>query len=112
MRDDCPKRGDVYWVRLDPTDGKEINKTRPCLVISSDVANRSELIVVAPITSNIERIFPRIEVQITLNERPGKIIPRQMRAIDRTKRLGKKIGVISTEEMKRVDDAIRLILGL
>jgi mRNA interferase MazF len=109
---DYPKRGDIYWVRLDPTDGKEINKTRPCLVISSDIANRSELIVVAPISSNVERVFPRIEVKITLDGKFGKIIPRQMRSIDRTKRLGKKIGALSTEEMKLIDDALRIILGL
>ncbi len=112
MKDDYPRRGEVYWVRLDPTDGKEINKTRPCLVISSDIANRSELIVVAPVTSNVERVFTRIEVQITLKGKPGKIIPRQMRCIDRTKRLGKKIGSLSMEEMKLIDDAIKLILGL
>ncbi len=112
MKDDYPKRGDVFWVRLDPTDGKEINKTRPCLVISSDIANRSELIVIAPITSNVERVFPRIEVKIILDGKPGKIIPRQMRSIDRTKRLGNKIGAISSEEMKLIDDAIRLILGV
>lgn len=53
MKNELPKRGDVYWVRLDPTDGKEINKTRPCLIISADIANRSELIVIAPITSNL-----------------------------------------------------------
>lgn len=112
MKNDYPRRGDVYWVRLDPSDGKEIKKTRPCLIISSDIANRSELIVIAPITSNVDRIFPRIEVQITLNGQSGKIIPRQMRSIDRTKRLGKRIGSISLEEMKCVDDAIKVILGL
>ncbi len=113
MKDDCyPKRGDVYWVRLDPTDGKEIKKTRPCLVISSNIANRSELIVVAPMTSNVERISPRIEVEISLNDMPGKIVPRQIRCIDRNRQLGKKIGSITSEEMKFVDDALRLILGL
>ncbi len=112
MKNDFPKRGDVYWVRLDPTDGIEINETRPCLVVSSDIANHSELIVVAPITSNIERVFPRIEVKITVGGKPGKVVPRQMRAIDRTKRLGTKIGSISLEEMKQVDAAMRLILGL
>jgi len=112
MNNEYPKRGDVYWVRLDPSDGKEIKKTRPCLVISSDVANRSELIVVAPITSNVERIFPKIEVKISLNGKVGKIIPRRLKAIDRSKRLGKKIGTITNEEMKLIDDALRLILGL
>lgn len=112
MKNDYPKRGDICWVRLDPSDGKEIKKTRPCLVISSDIANRSELIVVAPITSNVERVFPRIEVKINLKGKPGKIIPRQMRSIDRSKRLGQKIGALSQEEMKLIDNAIRLILGL
>lgn len=112
MKNDYPKKGDIYWVRLDPTDGKEINKTRPCLVISTDIANRSELIVVAPITSNVDRVFPRIEVKITLNGKPGKVIPRQMRSIDRNRRLGDKIGVISIEEMRLIEDALRVILGL
>lgn len=112
MTMEYPKRGDIFWVRLDPTDGKEIKKTRPCLVVSSDIANRSELIVVAPITSKVERVFPSIEVKIALNGKVGKIIPRQLRAIDRTKRLGKKIGSISMDEMKLVEDALRLILAL
>ena len=112
MKNDSPKRGEVYWVRLDPSDGKEIKKTRPCLVISSDIANRSELIVIAPITSNVEKIYPRIEVKVTIKNRPGKVVVRQMRAIDRTERLGDKIGEISQEELKLVDEALRNILGI
>ena len=46
-----PRRGDVYWVNLDPTIGAEIEKTRPCIIISPDAANRSgPLVIVAPIT--------------------------------------------------------------
>jgi len=46
-----PKRGDIYWVNLDPTIGAEIKKTRPCVIISPDSANRGgPLIIVAPIT--------------------------------------------------------------
>jgi len=112
MKNDYPKRGDVYWVKLDPTDGKEINKTRPCLIISSDIANRSELIVIAPITSNVDRVFPKIEVKVHILGKSGKVIPRQLRAIDKSKRLGKKIGSLSAEEMKLVDDAMQIILSL
>jgi mRNA interferase MazF len=112
MKNNYPKRGEVYWIRLDPTNGKEINKTRPCLVISSDIANRSELIVIAPITSNVERVFQRIEVKVILEGNPAKVIPRQMRCIDRTERLGKKICSLSIEEMQLVDEAMRPILGL
>ncbi len=112
MKNDYPKKGEIYWVRLDPTDGEEINETRPCLVISSDIANRSELIVVAPITSNTKKVFSMIEVKIHLNGQDGKIIPRQMRSIDRFKRLGKKIGQVSFEEMKKVEEALKIILDL
>lgn len=111
MKDDYPKRGEIYWVRLDPTDGKEINKIRPCLVISSDLANQSELIVVVPITSNVKKVLSKIEVKIDLKGQAGKIISRQMRSIDRTKRLGKKIGCLSSEEMKQVDETLRVILN-
>lgn len=112
MKSDFPKRGDIYWVRLDPTDGKEINKTRPCLVISSNIANQSNLIVVAPITSSVERIFPGIEVAITLDGKPGKVVVRQMRCIDKKARLSRKIDSISPETMKQVEAAIKVILGL
>lgn len=112
MKIDPPKRGEVYWVRLDPTDGKEMKKTRPCVIVSSDIANKSELIVVAPITSNVERVFLSIEVKIQLNGRPGKVIPRQLRSIDRTTRLGSKIGDLTLEEMRQIDEALRLILNL
>lgn len=112
MKKEYPRRGDIYWVKLDPADGKEICKTRPCVVISSDIANQSELIIVAPITSNVERIFPRIEIGVNVADKAGKVIPRQMRCIDRTKRLGKKIGALSPLEMNLIDDAIRLILSV
>src|ERR1700730_14525270 len=112
MKNNYPKRGEVYWIRLDPTDGKEINKTRPCVVVSSDLANQSELIIVAPITSNVERVFSTIEVKISLAGKSGKVLPRQIRSIDRLKRLGKKIGEVSPEEMNLIDDALRVILGI
>jgi len=112
MKNSYPKRGEVFWISLDPSNGKEIKKTRPCLVVSSNIANQSELIVVAPITSNVNRVFPRIEVQIYLEGKLCKVIPRQLRCIDIASRLGKKIGSISIQEMQQVDDAIRLILGL
>lgn len=107
-----PKKGEIYWVKLDPTDGKEIKKTRPCVIISSDIANKSELIVVAPITSQVDRIFPHIEVPLTVAGKPGKVVPRHMRSIDRAQRLGKKLGKITDEEQFLLDNALKIILGL
>ena len=54
-----PKRGDIYWVDLDPTKGTEIQKTRPGLIVSNDEANEfSSIVMVAPITSNVKKIYP------------------------------------------------------
>ena len=48
-----PKRGEIYWINLDPTIGSEIKKVRPCVIISPDAANQSgPLVIVAPITVN------------------------------------------------------------
>jgi mRNA interferase MazF len=66
------KRGEIYWVKLDPTFGKEINKTRPCVVISNDRQNEySPLIIVVPITSDLEKIYP-FEVVIELGSAKAK----------------------------------------
>ena len=61
-----PRRGEVYLVRFDPTEGAEIKKTRPALVIQNDVGNRhSPTTIVAAITSKLEQPLYPIEVLIT-----------------------------------------------
>ena len=57
-RKSVPRRGDIYWVALDPTVGREIKKTRPALVVSPDEMNQAlGTVVLAPITSMV-RDFP------------------------------------------------------
>lgn len=62
-----PRRGDVYWVNLDPVVGTEIRKTRPAVVVSNDSCNRyGTRIVVLPITSNVDSLYPgeaKVEVK-------------------------------------------------
>jgi mRNA interferase MazF len=54
-----PRRGDVYWVALDPTLGSEIQKTRPAVIVSNNSCNAFGVrIVVLPLTSNVDSIFP------------------------------------------------------
>ena len=55
-----PKRGDVYLVRFDPTEGVEISKTRPAVIIQNDIGNRfSDLTIAAPITSKYDaNLYP------------------------------------------------------
>lgn len=111
MKEDSPKRGAIYWVRLDPTEGKEIKKTRTCIIISCNIVNNGNIIIVAPITSNATTVHERLEVKVNVRNRSGKIVTRQMRSIDKG-RLGKKIGEVSQKEMELLETSLRNILSL
>lgn len=112
-----PKRGEIYLVEFDPTRGHEIQKTRPAVIIQNDVSNEySPITIVAAISSHFaNRPRPR-EVPL----RPGKgtglatpsaVILNQLRSIDRV-RLLKRLGALDDAAMHRVDEAIKISLGL
>ena len=108
---DFPKRGDIYWVSLDPTIGGETKKTRPALVVSNDIGNETaNIVIVAPITSKVKNIYP-FEVKVSVNGRPGKVMLNQCRAVDKS-RLTTKIDHIDQEIMKLAEDAIKIVFGL
>ncbi len=87
------KRGEVYWVVLDPTVGTEIRKTRPCLVVSPDDMNAVlPRVLVAPITSKGQPLGCRPETQF--QDRPARILLDQIRSVDK-RRLKGKMGEIS-----------------
>ena len=88
------KRGDVYWVNLDPTIGTEIKKTRPALIISPDDMNAAlPRIIIAPLTSKGQPLGCRPEV--VFDGKQARILLDQLRSIDK-RRLGKKMGVIDS----------------
>lgn len=106
-----PKKGDVYWAKLDPTVGSEIQKTRPVLVVSNDVANEySKLVMIAPITSKVKNVHS-FEVQIVLKGNPAKILLNQCRAVDKT-RLDKKIAEVDADTLKQAEEAIKIVFGI
>jgi len=87
------KRFDVYLINLDPTIGHEIQKTRPCLVISPDEMNRHiSTVIVAPMTTRGRKYPSRISC--TFQGVKGQIILDQIRTVDK-KRLVKRLGQIS-----------------
>ncbi|MBI1870404.1 MAG: type II toxin-antitoxin system PemK/MazF family toxin [Chlamydiae bacterium] len=106
-----PKRGEVYWVRLDPAIGSEIKKTRPGLIVSNDVGNEvSTRVIVAPITSEAKKLYP-FEAEIILKGNRNKVLLDQMRTLDK-RRLGEKMAEVSLDEMEKVDKALKLVLNL
>ncbi len=85
------KRFEVWLVQLDPTVGSEINKTRPCVIISPDEMAALATVIVAPLTSKGSSFPGRIATQF--EGKRGLILLDQMRTVDK-RRLFRKVGTI------------------
>jgi mRNA interferase MazF len=111
-----PRRGDIYLVQSDPTVGHEIQKTRAAVVVQNDTSNRySPVTIVAAISSQFsEPPFPR-EVIVEPYEsglpKRSAVIVNQIRSVD-GRRLVKRLGRLSSSSLKRVDEALKISLGL
>lgn len=94
------KRFEVYLVNLDPTIGKEIKRTRPCLVISPDEMNRHiGTIIIAPMTTK-GRDYPT-RVACRFQGKDGQVVLDQVRTVDKA-RLVKRLGLVSVSAQKQV----------
>ncbi len=96
-------RFDVWLINLDPTIGKEIKKTRPCVIISPDEMNELHTAIVAPLTSK-GFDFP-MRVKIKFQNKNGLVLLDQIRTIDK-QRLIKKVGKIGP---KKSNELCRLL---
>ncbi len=106
-----PRRGDVYWVNLDPTIGTEVRKTRPAVILSNNAQNEvGPRVLAAPITSNTSRVYS-FEALIRVDGKPAKAMLDQVRCLDQS-RLGGYIGVLTAPEMKGVERALRVAFDL
>ena len=96
-------RFEIYLVALDPTVGSEIQKTRPCIVISPDEINILRTVIIAPLTSKgFDFIFrPKIKFQ----NKEGLVLLDQIRTVDKT-RLIKKIGKVDENKSKEIADTL------
>ena len=110
------KRGDIYFAALDPTQGAEIQKTRPVVLVSNDAANRAgSLVTVVPLSSNVSRVFP-FEVALSAAHsglpKDSKAKAQQVRTIDKTRLVRSKSGTLTQAQMNALDAALRLHLAL
>jgi len=98
------RRFDVFLVNLDPTVGVEIQKTRPCLVISPDEMNRHiSTVIIAPMTTK-GRHYPT-RVNCEFQGRAGQIVLDQIRAIDKA-RLVRRLGRLNKTTQTEVLDLL------
>jgi len=98
------QRFDIWLVQLDPTQGSEIKKTRPCVIISPNEMSPLKTAIIAPMTSKGFKFPTRISC--SFQSKKGLILLDQMRAVDK-KRLVQKIGVISKTTQTKVINCLQ-----
>ena len=107
----APRRGEVYWVALDPVVGSEIRKTRPAVIVSNDAMNRhGSRVVVVTLTSNVEGCYPG-EALVQVKGKPARALGDQLRSIDKV-RLRRKLDTLAQAEVQALDGALRVTLAL
>lgn len=99
-----PRRDEVWLVVLDPSQGSEIRKTRPCLVVSPDEMNEPlQTVIVAPMTTTL-RGYPS-RVNVTFRNKSGQVALDRLRAVDR-QRLVSRLGSVSPLTAQKVSDVL------
>lgn len=105
------RRGEVWWTEFDPSVGSEIKKRRPAVIVSNDAANRYlGRVQVVPLTSSTGKLYPG-EALVTLNGVAGKAMADQLTTADKS-RLVDRIAMLSADDLRQVEEAIRVQLGL
>ena len=108
-------RGSIYLAKLYPSKGHEPGKTRPVLILQTDMLNHigHTTVIIAPLTTQlIDRVYPlryRVSKRETLSEE-SDLLCDQIRAIDVNRLLAQKIASLSMQEMVEVEQQIQAIL--
>ena len=102
-------RYEIHWVRLDPTEGRETQKTRPCVVISPNAMHPAGTAVVCPLTT---RLHPKwaTRLPILCDGRPAEVMLDQIRAVS-TARFGNRIDVLGEEDAAALRALLITIYG-
>lgn len=108
VRFSFPRQYEVYLVSLDPAVGNEINKTRPCLVISPDEMNKIiNTVIIAPMTTKYHKIPTRVNTKF--EGKNGWIALDQIKSIDK-RRIVKYLGKIELIDTSKVKDVLKSML--
>lgn len=105
------RRGDIWWVNLDPTQGAESQKTRPAVLLSADSLNRvRRTVIVVPLSTGPT---PRPPLVVAVSSAgPGSVaVCDQLRAVDKG-RLTRRVGHLTASDLRAVEDGVRAVLGL
>lgn len=106
-----PHKGDVIWIDFDPSAGKEIQKRRPGLVVSSYPFNQStQFAVICPITSTKKNYPTRFNLTSTSKVK-GQVLVSQLKSLDYNKRNSEFIEKISSNELEQIDQLVSFVFA-
>lgn len=108
------KRGEIWWVNLDPTVGNETAKRRPCVILQNDVGNaRSNTTMVAPLLRGFKNYPFVVNVEATVDnglDENREIHLEQMRVVDQH-RIDNQLGTLEDKYWRDIETAVGIVLG-
>ena len=105
------KRREVWWVIFDPSVGGEIKKKRPAVIVSNDVSNKFlNRVQVVPLTSKTDHLYPS-EALVVLEGKESKAMADQLATVSKS-RLFRRAGILSPEDMRKIEEAIKIQLDI